>query len=197
VPAGTYEKESPMNIIAVYRNLMARRGPPRRAALAAIAVSFAALTSLAAPMAAGAAAGHDVPFNGSLGGVETTTSVDPGPPRVAHILGEWTGNASHLGRYTLENPHTVELASRNGIGTFAFTAANGDTVTGYVNGHADVLSGSPPAAVLSIVEHATITGGTGRFAGATGTFTVERIFDQTTGVTTGSFEGTISSPGAS
>ncbi|HET7217906.1 MAG TPA: hypothetical protein VFJ02_07650, partial [Vicinamibacterales bacterium] len=50
--------------------------------------------------------------------------------------------------------------------------------------------------VLSIVETATITGGTGRFADATGSFTVERVFNQATGVTTGSFEGTISSPGA-
>ncbi len=170
---------------------------PMRASLAAVAVVFVALTSLAAPVAAGAAAGHEVPFKGSLEGVETTTSVDPGPPPVAHILGEWTGNASHLGRYTLENPHTVNLVTRNGVGTFAFTAANGDTVTADEIGHADVVSGTPPAAILSIVEHTTITGGTGRFAGATGSFTVERMLDQTTGVTTGSFEGTISPPGAS
>ena len=116
---------------------------------------------------------------------------------MAHILGEWTGNASHLGRYTVENPHTVNLVTRNATGTFTFTAANGDTVTANESGHAEIVSGTPPAAVLSIVEHATITGGTGRFDGATGSFTVERTLDQTTGVTTGSFEGTISSPGAS
>ena len=40
------------------------------------------------------------------------------------------------------------------------------------------------------------TGGTGRFAGATGEFTVERLVDTATGETEGSFEGTISSPGA-
>ena len=158
---------------------------------------FVALTSLAGPLAAGAAPGHEVPFKGSLEGVETTTSVDPGPPPMAHILGEWTGNASHLGRYTVENPHTVNLVTRNATGTFTFTAANGDTVTANESGHAEIVSGTPPAAVLSIVEHATITGGTGRFDGATGSFTVERTLDQTTGVTTGSFEGTISSPGAS
>ena len=78
-----------------------------RAALTAVAVAFVALTSLAAPGAAGAAAGGQVPFKGTLAGVETTTSIDPGFPPVAHILGEWTGNANHLGRYTLENLHTV------------------------------------------------------------------------------------------
>jgi hypothetical protein len=49
--------------------------------------------------------------------------------------------------------------------------------------------------VASIVEVGTITEGTGRFAGATGTFTVERLVDLTTGISSGSFSGTISSPG--
>ncbi len=35
--------------------------------------------------------------------------------------------------------------------------------------------------VLSLTEVATITGGTGRFADATGTFTLERLLDLTTG----------------
>jgi hypothetical protein len=46
------------------------------------------------------------------------------------------------------------------------------------------------------VETATITGGTGRFASASGNFTAERVVDLATGLTTGFFEGTISSPGA-
>jgi hypothetical protein len=194
-----------MNSVAMYQKPVDRgRASMRarvRAALTAVAVAFVALTTVAAPGAAGAAAGGQVPFKGSLAGVETTTSVDPGFPPVAHILGEWTGNANHLGRYTLENPHTVNLVTRDATGTFTFTAANGDTVTADVTGHAEIVSGTPPTAVLSIVEHAIIIGGTGRFEGATGTFTVERVLDQAIppGVTTttGSFEGTISSPGAS
>ena len=43
-----------------------------------------------------------------------------------------------------------------------------------------------------IEEVATITGGTDRFANATGTFTVQRMLNLTTGVSTGSFDGTIS-----
>ena len=38
--------------------------------------------------------------------------------------------------------------------------------------------------------------GTGRFAGATGSFLAERLYDTVDGTTTGSFEGTISSTGA-
>jgi hypothetical protein len=41
------------------------------------------------------------------------------------------------------------------------------------------------------VETATVTGGTGRFAGATGSFICERLFDTIAGTTAGSFEGTI------
>ena len=51
--------------------------------------------------------------------------------------------------------------------------------------------------VLSIAETGVITGGTGRFAGATGSFTGDRKFFIATGVTTGSFTGTVSSPGSS
>jgi hypothetical protein len=44
-------------------------------------------------------------------------------------------------------------------------------------------------------EVMTITGGTGRFADATGSFTLERVINLSTGVSSGSFSGTISSPG--
>jgi hypothetical protein len=73
-------------------------------------------------------------------------------------------------------------------------AANGDTLTASFRGKA-----TPTAkpGVLAIVETATITGGTGRFAGATGSFTVVRLFNTVIGTTAGSFTGTISSPGVS
>jgi hypothetical protein len=46
-----------------------------------------------------------------------------------------------------------------------------------------------------ITEHNTITGGTGRFAGAQGSFIVERLVELATGLTSGSFQGAITSPG--
>ena len=167
----------------------------RRASLGAVAVVFVALTGLAAPVAAGAAEGANVPFKGRLAGVETTTGFTP--PSTVSIVLEGTGNTTHLGRFTLVNPHDVDLSTMTGCGPEVLTAANGDSVTAEGCGVATVVSGSPPFATLSIVEDYEITGGTGRFAGATGSYHVERIFDQATGVTTGSFEGTITSPGAS
>jgi hypothetical protein len=71
-----------------------------------------------------------------------------------------------------------------------FTAANGDRLTAEASGQATLLS----PGVLSVAETGVVTGGTGRFAGATGSFAIERTFFLATGVTTGTFEGTISSP---
>jgi hypothetical protein len=76
-------------------------------------------------------------------------------------------------------------------------AANGDKLTASGTGLATpmVIDG---VFYLAIVEEMTIdpTLSTGRFAGATGGFTVERLFNPATGTTVGSFEGTISSPDA-
>ena len=66
--------------------------------------------------------------------------------------------------------------------------ADGDTLTADFTGQATPTS---TPGVLSIVETATITGGTGRFAHATGSFVCERLFDTVAGTTDGSFEGTI------
>ena len=109
------------------------------------------------------------------------------------MLFEGTGNATLLGRFTLEVPHRVNSTTGTAVGTFAFTAANGDMLTGDFTG---VSTPTATPVVFDVVETASITGGTGRFAGATGSFTVERSVDLGTLLTTGSFEGMISSPGA-
>jgi hypothetical protein len=130
---------------------------------------------------------QQVPFLGSLEGVETITPLTP--PFISVLLTA-TGNATQLGQFTLVNPHIVNVVTRTGIGTYHFTAANGDMLTADTSGQA-----TPTApGVISIVETGTISGGTGRFAGATGTFTVTRLESTVTHVTSGSFNGTISVP---
>lgn len=131
-----------------------------------------------------------VPFRGRLDGDVTRTPLSP--PLVS-VLVEGTGQAAHLGRYTFTFPHVVDSSTRLATGTYTFTAANGAKLTANVTGIA-MLSETPN--VLSIVETATITGGTGRFARATGSFVIERLFDTVALTTSGSFEGTISRPGA-
>jgi hypothetical protein len=149
-----------------------------RAAFIALALAL----SLAGP----AAAGDQVPFKGSLSATATLTPLNP---PVVSVLIEGTGNATHLGRFTVEIPHVVNQATRIGTGTYVFTAANGDTLTADFTGQATLVA----PGVLSVTETAVITGGTGRFGGATGGFTTQRTFYLATGVTTGSFDGTVSS----
>ena len=146
---------------------------------------------LGAEVVAGLSRGDAVPFKGTLEG-RLTVSTPIEPPLLSN-LNEATGIASQLGRFTLEIPHIVNTVTRLATGTYEFTAANGDTLVATFTGQASLVS----PGVLSVLDTATITGGTGRFADATGSFTAERVFVMATGKIQGSFEGAISSPGAS
>ena len=150
-----------------------------------VALVLAAL-GLAAPVAHG----QMVPFKGSLGGVVTHEPVDP---VTDSVLVEATGTATQLGKFAVEIPHLVNLPTRTAAGYYEFTAANGDTLFALFTGKAS-LTTTP--GVIAIVEIAIIDPdrSTGRFAGATGGFIVERLYDRIAGTTIGYFEGTISVP---
>jgi hypothetical protein len=138
-----------------------------------------------------AAAGDLVPFRGNLEGLVTRS----GAPPIVTVNISATGNATQLGQLAVSIPHSVNVVTRTATGEYLFVAANGDTLTATFIGASMPTPADPT--VLAIEEHATITGGTGRFAGATGGFTTERLYDTIAGTTVGSFEGTISTPGAS
>jgi hypothetical protein len=133
-----------------------------------------------------AAAGEQVPFKGNLEG-SFTTVLDPGPPPIGHVVGSGAGNATYLGRFTYEIDAYVNFGAvpPTAAGIYTFTAANGDTLVAEFTGRSTPVE----PGVIFVVDEAVITGGTGRFAGATGSFTVMRL--AATGFTSGSFEGTI------
>jgi hypothetical protein len=135
------------------------------------------------------AAGENLPFHGRLQG-DVTRTLDP--PFVLVDV-DAAGNATHLGRFTLDVPHVVDPATGTAVGTYQFVAANGDTLYAEFTGQATTTE---TPGVLYIEETATITGGTGRFAGATGSFVAERLFDMVAGTTVGSFVGTVSTQGS-
>lgn len=135
-----------------------------------------------------AVAREQVPFKGSLAAVETD-EVQAGNLAVD---GVGVGNATHVGRFTLTLQAQVDLQTFIGVGTMRFVAANGDTILATFTGQATPTTDPN---VFSLVEVATITGGTGRFARATGSFTLERTIDLSTGISSGSFSGTISRVG--
>jgi hypothetical protein len=157
-----------------------------------------ATLGLAGPVAAG----EQVPFKGSFEGdaFVTPATTTPGFARTVSVDVDATGHATQLGRFALLIPHQVDFPvgfptnPATSSGSYEFVAANGDTLSADFVGTVTPISGG-----LAAGETATITGGTGRFAGATGSFTVERVVlvDPAGNRTTiGSFEGTISSPGA-
>ena len=150
-----------------------------------LALAFLAVLGPVGP----ALAGELVPFKGSLEGIVTHI---PDPPYDLVDI-DASGNASHLGRFMLAIPHIVDTSTRTAIGSYEFTAANGDMLTADFTGRA--MPTATPG-VIYIVETATITGGTGRFAGTAGSFVVERLFDRIADTTIWLFEGSISSPGA-
>jgi hypothetical protein len=158
----------------------------RHSSAASLALAVLAVLGLAGP----ALAQQQVPFKGGLNGVVT---VGTPTPQGVPVLVNATGNATQLGQFTLAIPHIVNKATMTATGKYLFVAANGDSLTASFSGQA-----TPTATpgVLSIVETATITGGTGRFAGATGSFTCARLFNTITKRTAGSFSGTISAPGS-
>ena len=124
-------------------------------------------------------------IHGTLEATETGVFRPGTPPlSVRHLEG--TGTASHLGRFTVVADFTLNLATFTGGGSVTYTAANGDVLTGTATGRAVVGGG-----IAAVTETVTITGGTGRFAGATGTLTLVRRVVQATGTSSGTIEGTI------
>jgi hypothetical protein len=127
-------------------------------------------------------------IHGTLEATETGV-FQPGTPPLSVRHLEGTGTGSHLGRFTVVADFTLNLATFTGSGSITYTAANGDVLTGTATGRAVVGGG-----IAAVTETVTITGGTGRFAGATGTLTVVRRVVQATGVSSGTIDGTITLP---
>ena len=125
----------------------------------------------------------ETPFKGTVSAVETGQTVFP----IRTITREGTGTATYLGRYTEHVTAQINVLTMAATGAATFTAANGDTLSASVVGQATRIGPT----TLSIVEVYTITGGTGRFADATGSFTLHSTVEQTTGVSTGTLSGTI------
>lgn len=151
-----------------------------------------ALGVLAPATALGKAGGTDRPIQGNGSG---TTVVDLG---TLAFVTDGTGTVSHLGQTTV---HIDGVLTPTGPSTFTvagpltLTAANGDQLFGdFIGSGENVASGGSTGSTAT-----TITGGTGRFTGASGS--VSGPFTQTpismsattaTFATTFSLSGTIS-----
>jgi hypothetical protein len=103
--------------------------------------------------------GSELPFKGAYEGLETVVVA----PSQHHL--DATGNATHLGLFTVTADWTI--GPTGGVGTSTWTAANGDELSTSFR-----RSGVAAPPTITFTEFHTITGGTGRFADASGTFMV-------------------------
>jgi hypothetical protein len=148
--------------------------------------------------------GQLVPVRGTITTVQTgmdPTFTMPGADRcpagaVWFSVFEGQGVLSHLGVWTNRNTHCTWIDSPPGdvqIGHFALgedtiTAANGDTLT-LSYGGTFVIDWAQGTATVD--EAWEVTGGTGRFASATGSGTLRMVQSLATGGGSGSISGLI------
>jgi hypothetical protein len=153
---------------------------------------------LTAALAVPAAAQSLTPFKGALQGNDKDGALNY---PILQLVTSGTGTGTHLGEFTFTQASAVNVVDGSATGSIHWIAANGDsldTTFTALGGPTD----APPACpglgdvFFRITEVHTITGGTGRFAGAHGSFVVERQASPITFKTCGSFHGTITSPGA-
>lgn len=136
-----------------------------------------------------------LPFRGTFTGQSAAVFDCPPtcPPTSFTATGLYEGTATHLGRFTASFTEVVDIASATATGTIDFVAANGDVLHTTTAGSED---GFTPPNISTVSSLATITGGTGRFAGASGTITVRftQVIDFAAGtaeVVSGSLDGVI------
>jgi hypothetical protein len=146
---------------------------------------------LTAALAIPATAQQQVPFKGTFQGKDAVN-----PPTITTTGG---GTGTLLGEFSFTQVTTLN-SQTTGTGSAHWVAANGDSIDSTSVVSADFSTRS--LGYITVTEIHTITGGTGRFAGAQGNFVLERTHivalsaDGTTHVTFGSFHGTITPPGA-
>ena len=128
-----------------------------------------------------------IPFRGTLQSNESYTTIFP----TKFVTATGSGEATLLGQITVHYQTKVNLADLSHSGSVSLAGLDGDSLLAKGAGQAieDRTSGT-----LSVVEIYTITGGTGRFARASGTLTWKRRVSITRGIPFGSFEGYIVLP---
>jgi hypothetical protein len=151
-------------------------------------IGLLVLPALALPMQA--AAKDRLPLKGSETGTFRLLSPCETGGMILEVTG--TGHTTRLGNYSGRYRECLDPATGAVTGgTFTLTAANGDKVFGTYSGQARPTD-TPNVVVYE--DPGVITGGTGRFAGASGTMTTSGLANLATGEYSGTVAGSVSRP---
>lgn len=154
--------------------------------------SLGAVMLLAAVLAAPIAAGEQRPIKGHY-----TISVVPVEqrcgPNALTIGFEGVGIATHLGRMTGTGSNCTSFNLTTEAvpiwdGRATFVAADGSSLSMSYEG----AQNAPVDGTATAANTFTVISGTGRFEGATGSWTSSEVIDFTTGIDLGSFSGQVS-----
>ena len=137
-----------------------------------------------------------IEINGTMAGSESAAPF-PNPAEGIYVNGSAMSTDTALGPFTLFYSLPVDFAFANtppgnagGSRLIVGDAANGDSILAWGLGHL----GNPDSCAngdLHLVATNAIVGGTGRYAGARGSFTMDRCVNLVTGETSGTISGTI------
>ena len=159
-------------------------------------ISLMTAIFLTVALVSSAAGAGVIPISGTIAGSEIDTPF-PNPAEGFYINGSVTSTDTQLGPFTLFYAVPVHFAffgtppgNTGGTRLIVGDAANGDSILTWTLGNL----GDPDSCAigdLHVVSRETIVGGTGRFAGARGSFTMDRCLNLATGETSGTISGTI------
>ena len=128
-----------------------------------------------------------LPIKGTIQSNETYVTVFP----TMSVTARGSGNATQLDQFEIRYHTELSLLDLSLIESADFLGSNGSSFQAQAVGQA---SENRTPGMLNLVEIYTITGGTGKFSGASGTLTLNRLVSLTTGATAGTFEGYILIP---
>ena len=162
----------------------------RRILLFATVLSFLLLlgrTALAAPATEATTKYTRLQFKGTAQSPEVYDASYPIMSRSA----SGSGIATEFGQVTLVYQGEIDLTDLSTVESAQFLGANGNSIN--ATGVGQATESSTPG-IYDLVQIYKVTGGTGRFAGAKGTITMNRIVNFASGLTSSTFDGYILVP---
>ena len=154
-------------------------------------ISLMTAIFLTVALASSAVEAGVIRINGTIAGSESDTPF-PDPAEGFYVNGSVTSTDTQLGQFTLFASGTVAFAflgmPPGDIAGSRLIDANGDSILACFLA---INSGSCANGDLRHVDPWTIIGGTGRYAGARGSFTTDQCSNLDTGETSGTISGTI------